>query len=216
MRKKLWFYDVAQKVLHLTDLIGKWRNKTNLCELHQSIKRCIFFWNSNSLTNKVESGSVQKPPQKLVFLCLFPHFNSEESCILGNRNSIPHCSFKDLDFNMIANVNIQNRNNYRLDLIIHCHCMRQIDDYFNGSNDIYHFLVSQNASYNLYIRACHKSKISLNFFGTCIFSWVCIYINGKFWFWQFFFIIRWVKMPPKGYNEKNIKSLISWSLCIFE
>ena len=65
-------------------------------------------------------------------------------------------------------------------------------------------------------RACHKSKISLNFFGTRIFSWVCIYINRKFWFWRFFFIFRWVKMPPKGYNEKNIKSLISWSLCIFE
>ena len=95
-------------------------------------KKMYFFWNSNSLTNKVESGSVQKPPQKLVFLCLFPHFIFEESCILGNRNSIPHCFFKDLDFNMIANVNIQNRNNYRLDLIIHCHCMPQIDDYFNG------------------------------------------------------------------------------------
>ena len=38
------------------------------------------------------------------------------------------------------------------------------------------------------IRVCHKSKISLNFLGTHIFSWVCIYINGKFWFWQFFFI----------------------------
>ena len=65
-------------------------------------------------------------------------------------------------------------------------------------------------------RACHKGKISLNFFGTCIFSWVYIYINRKFWFRRIFFISRWVKMPPKGYNEKNIKSLISWSLCIFE
>ena len=65
-------------------------------------------------------------------------------------------------------------------------------------------------------RAYHKSKIFSNFFGTLIFSWVCIYINGNFWFWQFFFIFRWVKMPPKGYDEKNIKSLLSWSQCIFE
>ena len=62
-------------------------------------------------------------------------------------------------------------------------------------------------NYNMQNRACHKSEISLKFFGTRIFSWVCIYINGKFWFWRIFFIFRWVKMPPKGYNEKNIKSL---------
>ena len=63
-----------------------------------------------------------------------------------------------------------------------------------------------------YIRAYQKSKVSLKYFGTRIFSWVCIYINGKFWFWRFFFIFSWVKMPPYGYNEKNIRSLISWSI----
>ena len=36
------------------------------------------------------------------------------------------------------------------------------------------------------IRAYHKSKISLNFFGTCIFSWVCIYVDKKIWFWRIF------------------------------
>ena len=40
-------------------------------------------------------------------------------------------------------------------------------------------------------RACHKSKISLKFFGTRIFSWVCIYING--WFWRIF-----VKLQDKS------------------
>ena len=65
-------------------------------------------------------------------------------------------------------------------------------------------------------RACHKSKISLNFFGTRIFSWVCLYINGKFWFWRIFFIFRWVKMPLEGYKRKKYKSLISWFLFIFD
>merc|ERR1719402_1772053 len=55
---------------------------------------------------------------------------------------------------------------------------------------------------DLDIRACHKSKFFMIFFGTGMFGWVCMYINGKFWFWQFFFIFRWVKMPPKGYDEK--------------
>ena len=77
-------------------------------------------------------------------------------------------------------------------------------------------IVQQCATSALYIRAYHKSKISLTLFGTRIFSRVCKYINGKFWFWRFFFIFIWVKMPPKGYNEKNIKSLISWSLCMIE
>ena len=65
-------------------------------------------------------------------------------------------------------------------------------------------------------REYRKGKISSKFFGTLISSWVCIYINGKFWFWTNFFMFRWVKMPPKGHDEKIIKSLISWSLCIFE
>ena len=64
-------------------------------------------------------------------------------------------------------------------------------------------------------RACHKSKISLNFFGTRIFSWECMYINGKFWFWQIFFIFKWVKMPPKGYDEKNVKNLFLYGILFY-
>ena len=57
----------------------------------------------------------------------------------------------------------------------------------------------------LTIRAYHKSKISLNFFGTCIFSWVSLYINVNFWFWQIFFIFWWVKNAPEGVRRKKYK-----------
>ena len=51
---------------------------------------------------------------------------------------------------------------------------------------VYQFTKVNISALIIGIRACHKSKISLHFFGTRIFSLVCIYINVKFWFWQNF------------------------------
>ena len=68
----------------------------------------------------------------------------------------------------------------------------------------------------LHNRAYHTNKISSNFLEpTYLVGYA--YIYGIFWIWRIFFIFRWVKMPPKGYNEtKYKKPYISWSLCIFE
>ena len=52
----------------------------------------------------------------------------------------------------------------------------------------------------------------LNFFGTGIFSSVCLTENLCF---GSFYIYRWVIMPPKGYDKKNIKRHITFLPYVF-
>ena len=113
----------------------------------------------------------------------------------GNISSISETYFSHISIHLAQILGISKTNLYHLSGISQVPLMHMSGIYNNNSgisqaylNDISSFSHSYlkhfssiswvpKTSRTLRIRACHKSKISLNFFGTRIFSWVCIWSN---------------------------------------